>query len=452
LILRTLYLLGSIRSLRFVARSGIISIPSILIALITLAGAFLVLNWHSHLLYYGARPLPYRIASDSDAYIKIASGHLAEVESPFSKRILYPYLVGSASRLLHLDLTSTFMAANVFCLGLLAYCLAAFLENTVGRPYLALIPLFTAFSFESLSLAYLPDLFHAAFTCLFFLLLLKEQRAWALGILFFLCLARDNTFFLCLILAAIAWLRRDKSLMKGALAVLVVGVIVSSVMARGGKPNIHHLPDILYLALKVPYNFLANVFGVFLWTNVRPDVGTPLFIRPIPAFFRHFAQDSQIGLVVDPRQPFNTFMVLLTIFGTSPLFLFFFRRKWRDVPMSLPIQLALVYGVLSYFLGVMLGNWVFRLIGYGWPAFWIALPILLVRLGYRPPLWKAIVLLACFWITSWMPSLMHESSLHWTMIPPVVGVLDVVTIACLLTSSRDFHPALASRASAQPSG
>jgi hypothetical protein len=428
-----LYLANRDSTVRLVVRSGIVSPASLLVSIITLAGAFLILHWHAHLLYYGDRPLPYRIASDSDAYIKIASGHLAEVESPFSKRILYPYLVGTVAR--------AFMLANFLCLGLLAYCLAACLEKIAAQPFLALIPLFTAFGFESLSLAYLPDLFHAAFTCLFFLLLLKEQRAWALITLFFLCLARDNTFFLCLILAVIAWLRGERYLFKGALTVLVVGIIVSSVMARDGKPNIHHLPDFLYLALKVPYNFFANIFGVFFWTNVRPDVGKPLFIQPIPAFFRHFAQDSQIGLVLDWRQPFNTLMVLLTIFGTGPLFLFVFRRKWRGISLSLPVQLALVYGVLSYFLGVMLGNWVFRLVGYGWPAFWIALPFLLVRTGFRPPWWKALLLLACFWTVSWMPSLMQESSRHWTLIPPVVIGLSIITAVCLLRESRDFDQA-----------
>lgn len=423
------------------ARFRIISFPALLVSLLTMLGAVLILYGHSHLLFYGAQPLPYLIAQDSSAYVKIASGHLADVESPFSKRILYPYLVGVMANLTHLNLAQAFLAANFLCLGLLAYCVSACLDNTVARPFLALIPLFSAFGFESLSLAYLPDLFHAAFTALFFLLLLKDRWMLALLTLFFLCLARDNTFFLCAITAVVAYRRKNVDLMKGSLVVLVLGVIVSSLMARVGKPNVHHLWEPLYLALKVPYNFMANVFGVFFWTDVRSDVGTPLVTWPVPELLRHLGKDSRIGLVLSARQPLNTCIALLTIFGTGPLFLFYFRRKWKDLQMPLPIELTLVYGILSYFLGVALGNWVFRLVGYGWPAVWIALPFLLTQIGYRPPRWKCFVLLVCFWTVSWLPSLAQDTSLRWTLVLPLTAILYLITFACLSTSARDFHPA-----------
>ncbi len=422
-------------------RNGIISLPSLLVALVAMAVAALVLEEHAHLLYYGARPLPYRIASDSDAYIKIASGHLADVESPFSKRILYPFLVGKIAGWLHIDLGTAFLAANFLCFGLLAYGVAACLEKTVDRPYLALIPLLSGFGFESLSLAYLPDLFHAAFTSLFFLLLLKEQRLAAFVILFFLCLARDNTFFLCVVLAAVAWWRNERFLLRGALVVLVLGVVVSSIMARGGKPNIHHLAEPLYLALKVPYNLLGNVLGIFFWTDMREGMGTPLFVRPIPHLFRLLSSDTQIGIVFDPHQVLTTCIVLSTIFGTGPLILWHFRDKWASLTPTLPVQLAMVYGVLSYFLGVSLGNWVFRLVGYGWPAFWIALPYLLVRTGYRPPTWKAAALIGCFLTSSWLLSLMQESVYHWTVILPVTAVLYGLTFALLRGGPGDLPAA-----------
>jgi hypothetical protein len=55
--------------------------------------------------------------------------------------------------------------------------------------------------------------------------------------------------------------------------------------------------------------------------------------------------------------------------------------------------------------GPALGNWVERLIGYGWPVFWIALPWLIAR--YYPPLTRRqiAVLAVNFLLVAWWPSL-----------------------------------------------
>ncbi|MCE0498306.1 MAG: hypothetical protein LV481_10215 [Methylacidiphilales bacterium] len=412
-------------------RLAFISLPCMIVALITVAAGLLVLQGRAQTLYYGARPIPYRIARDSEAYIKIATGHLAEVESPFNKRILYPALAGTVSRACRLNLAVAFLTVNFLALALFAYCVAAFLEEAIGRPFLALVPLLSAYPFESLALAYLPDLFDAAFTALFFLLLLKNCRVSAMVVLLFLCLVRDGTLLLCVVTAGVAWNRRDMGLVWKSLVVLVFGLILNSALTTSGHSNSHHLWEPLYLVLKVLYNFMGNVFGLVFWTNLRPALGVPFVTWDVPSFLHKLGRDTQFGLALNGWQPVNTLMVLATLFGNGPLFLIMFWRKIRHFALPLPVQLALVYGLLSYFLGLALGNWVFRLVGYGWPAFWLALPYVLIKLDYRPDRRTALLLLASFWTLSWLWSLSWSGSHRLPVLPLAVPLLYAVTYLCL---------------------
>jgi hypothetical protein len=40
------------------------------------------------------------------------------------------------------------------------------------------------------------------------------------------------------------------------------------------------------------------------------------------------------------------------------------------------LRFALIYGAASYLMAPLLGNWIAHLAGYGWPLFFIALPLL----------------------------------------------------------------------------
>ncbi|HZM03562.1 MAG TPA: hypothetical protein VFC44_11185 [Candidatus Saccharimonadales bacterium] len=73
---------------------------------------------HDHLpLHLASRQLhlafPYAVP-DSQKYISLAEGQFKKVESPFSKRILYPWMAQKLTRVAHLSLRTSFLALNTF--------------------------------------------------------------------------------------------------------------------------------------------------------------------------------------------------------------------------------------------------------------------------------------------------------------------------------------------------
>jgi|GEM_PF-1178384 len=379
----------------------------LLIALIVTLAGLAVLHWHRTMpvsISYRHMDVPFLAWVDSAAYLAIAEGNISEVASPFPKRLLYPLLAGGVARATRLELPDAFLLLNMISLAVFAYCVASFLARLTGSPWLALPLLLTPFPMESLELAYIPDLFLTALTAVFFLLLLNGRYRWGLVVLFIAFLARESTMLLCASCAAVAFSRRNKMLLYGSLGVLILGLFFSALFAKMGLPNIHLMPDILYMACKVPYNFLSNVLGIFIWSDIRNEVGIPFITWQLPAFL-HVA-DQEIGICLDWRLPVNTLVVFLTIFGSGPLFAGKFLRHWRQLPrLPLAVQLALVYGLISFVLGTSLGNWTERLLGYGWPAFWIGVVYLCHR-TYRLRKSELAFLVSCYLLICWLPPLL----------------------------------------------
>ena len=349
--------------------------------------------------------LPFLIGWDSQSYFHMAIGQYAQVASPFSKRALYPWLAATLAKTGHLKITTAFLTLNFIAFALLAWCISAILETMIGAPWGAFLLLLTPLSLVSLEMGYLPDLFHAALTALFFLLLLKEKRWAALAVLLVSFATRESTLLLCLALAAITYRRNERVLFIGCLVVLVLGTIITSAFAKLGAPNLHHMPDPLYLALKVPFNFCLNFLGFTVWTDIN-NMGQPFVKWQVPAFLHRFTTDREIGLDWDWRYPSRTVIVYLTIFGTAPLLLARFRKHWRillEAPLT--VRLACFYGVVSFVIGPVLGSWIERLISYGWPAFWIALPWLIHK--YFAPLKtsEAGLLALNYLCLAWWPAL-----------------------------------------------
>jgi hypothetical protein len=374
---------------------------------IVLAG-LLVLHWHRQmplLQEVRDKPLPYLHHWDSQSYMFIAQGRLAEVMSPFSKRALYPWMAKLLANEANLELGTSFMVLNVTAFMLLALCLTVMLEMLTAHAWLAIPLLLTPLPLESLELGYLPDLFHTALAALFFLLLLKDFEIAALVVLFFAFIVRESTLLLCLTCAVMGWLRGRKTLWIGSLVVLVAGTVITSVVAKHGQPNYHHLPDFVYLALKVPYNFLANYLGIYVWTNATSWVGEPLVRWKLPAFLQS-QMHQEIGFRFEWRFPLTTLLVLLTVFGSGPLFLAALLKRLRtllEVPLAL--QLAFLYGILCFFLGPALGNWVERLVGYAWPLFWLVIPWSMYRhCSEKVSVLQSTLLVGSYVLIAWWPS------------------------------------------------
>jgi hypothetical protein len=68
---------------------------------------------------------------------------------------------------------------------------------------------------------------------------------------------------------------------------------------------------------------------------------------------------------------------MLSIFGLLPVSLvFLWRRRQRSIRRSLLLRFTLLYGSVSLFLAPLIGVSFIHLIGYAWPLFLVALPIL----------------------------------------------------------------------------
>jgi hypothetical protein len=397
------------------------------VAVLVLMAALAIMKWREKLpllSFVQTRSLPVMLSDDSQAYLTMATDGPGQVESPYTKRVFYPWLAGVLARMTGQDVSLIFMVLSTLALLSVAFCLAEILRTTVGRPWLALLFLLTPFPLETFELGCLPDLFHMALAAAFFLLAIRNQWKAALVFLLLGFLTRENTLVLCLCTVGLAWLRGRKRVALATGGVLVAGWTVTSFFGQFGKPNLHHLPDLFYLAGKLPYYFFLNFFGLRIWSNVRADQGTPFVTWPVPSWL-HSGADKSIGLAYPEwRYPVSTLLVWLTILGVGPLIvIYLWRRRGNMRGLPLAIKLALSYGAMSYLAGPLLGDWVDRLVGYGWPLFWIAMPYLFYRCGltFRP--WQAGLLAACYSLACWWPRLFGYGNNRSVNPWPCFGVL-----------------------------
>ena len=390
-------------------------------------------------------PIPYVAAAlDTNHYIAIAEGRISEVPTPFSKRVLFPWMAGEVSRGFHMPLALAFVELNFLAFILAGYCLAAILQKLKVNPWWAVLFLVTPMPLECLQRAYIPDLFHMALLALFFLLLTYEWETPALGVLLAAFLTRDNTLIFCMVLCCLAWLARRKFLFWGGIFVFCAGIFCESWFSRMGRPNPHHLPEFLYMFSLVPCDFLSNVLGIVVWTDASSyENVTPLAHWHIPPALQ-FGADREVYLAYTWLLSLHTFVYLATLFGCGPLVL---RHLMKQAPATkkwiFPVQLAFYYGLISYVLGTSLGRtFASRMIGYGWPLFWIVLPYLFLQAGLKIRLEEKVFLISASLLTAWLPNLEGLDGLDQRVTFWLLGipVLYMGTALCLdrVRNRREF--------------
>jgi hypothetical protein len=182
---------------------------------------------------------------------------------------------------------------------------------------------------------------------------------------------------------------------------------ITSYVAGLGQPNIHGTSDLVYMLLKVPYNFCWNILGIRLWANTFGELMTrrPILEISLPNWLR-FGSIHSVGIhSLSPIRPLHTITLLLTIFGIAPTILVYdLVRGWRQrlKDSHLWLLVAIIYGLVCYFMGTSIGSARSRLIGYGWPAFWLATPVLMVK--YYHTDWRlSLRLLYLHVIVCWVP-------------------------------------------------
>jgi hypothetical protein len=392
------------------------------------------------------------LIADSTAYRSLALGRFGDVPGSISGRFLHPMVARFVSWVTGLSIDDAFFLVGLIALAVLISIVAWIMKQTTGFGGLVLPLLLTPLlSEEMFGLYYCQDLFYAALLSCFFLALSKERSRLALCILFILCLTRESTIMLALVWAAVAWFESDCRVVAASIAIMIAGLFVSRTFASMGIPNVHHTNELVFLALKPPFDLLRTIFGIVLVPDevkgMRGFTCTPVTTVHLPRILRYgFTKDFGICRP-DLAIPLHTVTLWLSLFGVGPAVLWaLFRSRGRHLFADGPqwLKLALIYGLLSFLIAPGVSFWLERDIGYGWPAFWLASPALL---SMFPPCAGqiAVLLLLANFAASWIPYAVAAVPNHDSLFALAALVASVVAQAFTLWSLGSDCPTRATR-------
>lgn len=348
---------------------------------------------------------------DGRIYFKIAEGKVENIAKPFTKRILHPKLASLLSRTTSLSLKNSFFLISLSSLAVLFIALILMFKKTTSfSPALAL-PLFVVPYLSHIFVDYyMHDLFFSMVLSLFFLALVYRQFWLAIILLIPLFLAREATMLLCLVLLGVMLSGRKFKSLIAVGVVTVIGLMLSSYYGNMGLINRHGLGELFYMVSKVIFNSSGNFFGITLWADTFSFQCDPSFVFSVPEWLS-LGSISQVGICsFNIWQPIITFNSWMTLFGLGPLVLFFLlwkKRKNLFKGNELWLNVCLIYGVIAFLIGPLLGPGGYRLMGYGWPAFWLAGPFLL-RKYFVIDSKSALYLIVYHVLLSWVPYLIDR--------------------------------------------
>jgi len=357
--------------------------------------------------------------ADSVDYRLMAMGMSKNVMSSISGRILHPAAVRLVSWLTKVGVDQAFVIVALISLAVLLCNLALILRLVTGYGSLTLPLLATPVVIHSMfRLYYCQDLFYAALLSGMFVALLKGQKVLATGLLLPLSLTRESTILLTIVWAFILF--QESSILLSLVSIVLtgVGLACSRSLAATGVPNVHHVSELLFLALKPPFDLLRNLFGIILVpSEMKGKPGftcTAKIILDLPEVLR-YGGTSQVG-VCRPQatEPIRNATLLLSLFGIGPACAWrIFSEGGRGTLAQTPywLRLATLYGLLALFIAPGVSFWLVRDIGYSWPLFWIAIPALVVKRGMITSYVVALLLvenLVACWIPYALDSRWHE--------------------------------------------
>lgn len=358
--------------------------------------------------------------ADAPFYLAIAKGDYTGVIQPFASRQLGALLVSALAHTLHITVERGFLfEATVSLLFMLAGVYYLALKTSAPR-WILLAMAIVPFWGTILQYLVLPDLWFSALLTLLLLLLASEHLLLASLMMFPLMLSRESTslVLVCFLISAWNSLRR-KDRIVAVLSAVAGAAAVSHLSARAHS-NIEHLPQALYMLAKVPWNFLHNILGIVPWSNVYPGLcTTPVWSMPL-----HVGSVQSVGVCGFSSVGWEFIaQAILTNFGLLPLLAaMLWTRRDKSIKRSVLLRFALFYGTVSLCLAPLLGVWFVHLIGYAWPLFLVALPLLFAELpgipltGSRASAAAALVLvhIAAFWVSYrylWVPQILMEAAL-----------------------------------------
>jgi hypothetical protein len=350
-------------------------------------------------------------APDAGQYRLLAQGPGAAVSAPFSARILAPALARGLGRITGRGVDAGFLILGILCLIALLALMSRFLwllqAPTVIFAAIFLMPFWVDIFHDY----YLPDPLHAAILAAMLLLLLLGHSGWAFFLLLPAYLTRESTSLVAICLLFACWRRVPVRSALVGVSALAGAVLVSRHFGQGGTANVHQMTGGSYMLGKVVWSFFKNVVGFPLWSNTLPEC-TPIWVKSIPSGLP-LGAIREIG--VCPPSAWGPSRLLLAwfgIFGIGPALAFALWRltPWRRALASVPadqqlpgkiavLRFSILYGVISILMTPLLGASVDRLVQYGWPLYFIALPWL--RVGDLQPR-RAGGLLILHLLTCWL--------------------------------------------------
>jgi hypothetical protein len=376
-------------------------------------------------------------------YYDLAQNGPQHVEKPYANRFLHPLIARAISDVTGLDLDKSFYVLGLLSLLMFTIAVTWILNSLTRIPLLVFPLLLSAASIQLISSFYHHDLLYAALLALLFLTLWRE-KTWILSslILLALFLTRDSTLLLSACIIGVAWFKAKRKIIIPIVAVSLFGTALTAYVTRLSPPNVHRMGSFVYLALKVPFNFFENVFGVEVWLNTFVKAPPPLFTLELPKWL-HLGSISTVGLCPwQPVFPLTTIFMFLTYFGIAPFFLKFglwkFRRQIAK-QASPPMLLLAIYGLISYLISPLLGTHLSRYFGGGWPAFWLAVPAMIMKY-YNLPRKAVLRLVALHVLVSWLPFVLYSVNPYSVPIVMSAVVIAAVFQALALKEIRNLGP------------
>ena len=279
---------------------------------------FLAIILESVIIFSHLNIINNKLISDSEWYIDLATGNYHNVGKPFINRIVYPLVARIVVIFTGVDTKNAFLALNIVSLLILLISLFIIIIPFISNKMLYATIIFTPVLIDLYLNYCLPELFYAALLGVFFLLL-RQGKLWAsLVFLFLLFLTRENTIVLSLCTIVICFYKRQIQYATSVIVVSFAAMVAISFISHYGQPNIHKLPEILYLALKIPINFISNFSGVIIWTNTlslseitaHTWHNNPIIQVALPKWLC-FGEVTSVGIYgFDIFRPMNTFLGL----------------------------------------------------------------------------------------------------------------------------------------------
>lgn len=318
-------------------------------------------------------------APDAANYRLLALGQSAAVPAPFSARILGPAVAGWLGRVTGRGVDDGFLLLGILCLIAMLALIAGLLWSWRAPAAMFAAIFLMPFWVDLFHDYYLPDLLHATLLAALLACLLFGQTGYALLLLFPAYLARESTILIAVCLIFACWRRiRLRTALIGLLAT-VSGALVSAHYGHAGPTSIHGLGGGSYILGKLVWSFFKNVLGLPLWSNTLPECN-PIWVRALP---QPVGAIRLVGLCSPSVWgPARLLLAWFGIFGIAPAFavtlgrkMFLGARERENTPgLDMVLRFCVVYGSISILMTPLLGASVDRLVGYGWPFCFVALP------------------------------------------------------------------------------